>query len=142
MISSILILVCSVVLLAYWFRYSCLMLLRSSSEWPEGQPSDERFSIGMVLNRAQTEAELDPLERALNRDYQLLSYLLKHAAGLGLGSIENRMLILDYKCMRLWYRITRIVAPRQSRKALLEMASVPGAVARQADQPASSEEVA
>src|SRR5438270_11353052 len=120
MISSILILACSAVLLAYWFRYTCLMLLRSSAQSLEGQESDERFSIGMVLNKAQTEAELDPLERALARDYRVLSYLLKHAAGLELGSVENRMLILDYKCMRLWYRITRIVAPRQSRKALLE----------------------
>jgi uncharacterized protein with PhoU and TrkA domain len=70
----------------------------------------------------------------------MLSYLLKHAADLELGSIENRMLILDYKLMRICYRATRVIAPSISRKALTEMASVLGAVAQQAGQ--QSEEVA
>jgi hypothetical protein len=141
MVSSILILALSAVLLVYWFRYSCLLLMRNSAGEVENQERDERFSIGMVLERAQTEAELDPLERALARDYKMISYLFKHAADLQLGSIENRMLILDYKCMRLWYRLTRIAAPRQSRKALLEMASVLDTVARQAQQ-SSSQQIA
>jgi hypothetical protein len=58
--------------------------------------ADERFCIGMVLERVKTESNLNALERELDRDYQLLSYLLKHAADLELASIENRMLILDY----------------------------------------------
>ena len=102
--------------------------------------TDERFSIGFVLERVRTEKHLDTLERALDRDYHMLTYLLKHAADLELASIENRILILDYRLMRLWYRITRTIAPEQSRKALAEMASVLGAVARQAGQ--QSEEVA
>jgi len=100
----------------------------------------ERFSIDRVLATVRTEPRLENLEQSLNRDYHVLSYLLKHAADLELASIENRMLILDYQLMRICYRLTRIVAPNQSRKALEEMASVLGAVARQAGQP--SEEVA
>ena len=139
MIASILIIVCSAVLLVYWFRYSCLLLLRNAA--PAETPFlDERFSIGMVLDSAGTEKNLTDLERALDRDYQLLSYLLKHAADLELASIENRMLILDYKLMRVWFRVTRIVAPGQSRKALVEMATALSAVARQAGQ--QSEEAA
>jgi len=139
MIASILIIVCSAVLLVYWFRYSCLLLLRNAA--PAETPFlDERFSIGMVLDSAGTEKNLTDLERALDRDYQLLSYLLKHAADLELASIENRMLILDYKLMRVWFRVTRIVAPAQSRKALVEMATALSAVARQAGQ--QSEELA
>jgi hypothetical protein len=140
MIASALIIVCSAVLLVYWFRYSCLLLLRNASAQTEGVSSDERFHIGMVLDRAGTETDLTVLERALNRDYQLLSYLLKHAADLELASIENRMLILDYKVMRLCFRLTRIVAPPHSRKALVEMATALSAVARQAGQ--QSEEAA
>ena len=140
MIASALIIVCSVVLLVYWFRYSCLLLLRNAAAQTESPFADERFSIGMVLDRANADANLVALERALDRDYQLLSYLLKHAADLELASIENRMLILDYKLMRLYFRITRIVAPAQSRKALVEMATALSAVARQAGQ--QSEEVA
>jgi hypothetical protein len=131
MIVSILIIVFSAVLLVYWFRYSCLLLLRNSAVHPDAVP-DERFSIGKVLDRVRTEEQLDPLERALDRDYHMLSYLLKHAADLELASIENRMLILDYKLMRLCYKLTRVIAPSISRKALTEMAKVLSAVARQA----------
>jgi len=141
MIASILIIVFSAVLLVYWFRYSCLLLLRNATEQPDASPLvGERFSIDNVLATVRTEPHLENLEQCLNRDYDVLSYLLKHAADLELASIENRMLILDYQLMRIWYRLTRIVAPNQSRKALEEMASVLGAVARQAGQP--SEEVA
>jgi hypothetical protein len=132
MIASILIIVFSAVLLVYWFRYSCLLLLRNSAVHPDAVVSDERFSIGKVLDRVRTEAQLEPLERALDRDYHVLSYLLKHAADLELASIENRMLILDYKLMRLCYKLTRVIAPSISRKALTEMAKVLSAVARQA----------
>jgi len=142
MIASILILAFSAILLVYWFRYSCLLLLRNAADEACQDPQqDERFSIGMVISRARTDSELAPLERALDRDYQLLSYLLKHAADLELASIENRMLILDYRFMRIWYRLTRVIAPNQSRKALVEMASVLGAVARQAAQPSTEEVV-
>ena len=140
MIASILILTFSAVLLVYWFRYSCVLLLRNAAQRAEQPMTDERFSIGFVLERVRTEKHLDTLERALDRDYHMLTYLLKHAADLELASIENRILILDYRLMRLWYRITRTIAPEQSRKALAEMASVLGAVARQAGQ--QPEEVA
>jgi hypothetical protein len=121
-------------LLVYWFRYSCLLLLRNAAAQSEGVSADSRFHIGMVLERAATETDLTPLERALDRDYQLLSYLLKHAADLELASVENRILILDYKVMRLCFRLTRIVAPDHSRKALVEMATALSGVARQAGQ--------
>jgi hypothetical protein len=44
------------------------------------------------------------------------------------------MLILDYKLMRICYRVTRLFAPAQSRRALSEMASALAAVARQTSQ--------
>lgn len=134
MVASILIVLFSAVLLVYWFRYSCVLLLRNAAERAEVPLTDERFNIGYVLERVRTEKHLDKLEKALDRDYHMLTYLLKHAADLELASIENRLLILDYRLMRIWYRITRTIAPELSRKALTEMASVLGAVARQAGQ--------
>ena len=134
MIASILILTFSAVLLVYWFRYSCVLLLRNAAERAHQPLTDERFSIRLVLEKVHTEQHLDTLERALDRDYHMLTYLLKHAADLELASIENRILILDYRLMRLWYRFTRTIAPEQARKALAEMASVLGAVARQTGQ--------
>jgi hypothetical protein len=135
MIASILILTFSAGLLVYWFRYSCVLLLRTAKARMDlARPADERYSIGFVLNQVSTATHLEPLENALSRDYQVLTYLIQNAADLEMASIENRLLILDYKMMHLWYRVTRTIAPAQSRKALAEMASVLGVVASQMDE--------
>jgi hypothetical protein len=125
MIAGTFIIVISVVLFVYWLRYSCVLLLRNAEERAAGSaPADDRFNVGSVIERLKTESELDPLERALERDYHVVSYLISHAADLELASIENRLLILNYRLMRTWSRITRSYAPEQSRRALTEMASV------------------
>ena len=127
MIAGIFIIVVSAALFTYWFRYSCLLLLRNAAERAGAAPqADSRFSVGQVMVSLKSDAALDPLERALERDYCILSYLIQHATDLEMASVENRFLLLDYKLMRLWSRMTRNRAPRQSRKALEEMASVLG----------------
>src|SRR5208283_518537 len=125
MVASIFIIGISVVLFVYWLRYSCVMLLRSAQERAEMVTAeDQRFNVSAVLECLHAEADLEPLERALDRDYQVVAYLIGHAAGLELASIENKLLVFDYKLMRLWSRLTRTLAPQQSRKALSEMADV------------------
>ena len=125
MITSVFIIAISVILFVYWLRYSCVMLLRSAQERGEmSKCPDERFNVASVQERLKTDRDLDPLEQALERDYHVVTYLIEHAADLELASIENKLLVLDYKLMRIWSRVTRTVAPRQSRKALCEMASV------------------
>jgi hypothetical protein len=108
MIASVLIALVSLLLLVYWFRYTCILLLR---ERPAVEPPVK-------------EAEPDILRQSLERDYRMLTYLCRHGAGLGDQSIEERILILDFKVMRLWYRLTRSAAPEQARNALAEMAAV------------------
>jgi hypothetical protein len=125
MVSGVFIIAISVVLLVYWLRYSCVMLLRGAQERSAMfTVADERFSTFSVLERLKTEADLAPLERALECDYRVLTYIIEHATNLELASIENKLLVLDYQLMRLWSRHTRTLAPQQSRKALSEMASV------------------
>jgi len=110
MIVATLIIAVSAVLFAYWFRYSCLLLLRNAAERAGSAPGlDPRFSVGEVMASLKSEGALDPLERALE-----------------MASVENRLLLVDYRLMRIWSRATRSMAPRQSRKALEEMASVLG----------------
>jgi hypothetical protein len=108
MVASVLIIVVSSVLLGYWFRYTCILLLRSNHEqsaaYPDGEP--------------------DVLRQSLERDYRMLTYLCRHGAGLGDQSVEERILILDFKVMNLWYRLTRSAAPEQARNALAEMGAV------------------
>jgi hypothetical protein len=125
MVTSVFIVAISAVLLVYWLRYSCVMLLRGAQE-RSTMPSmaDERFSASSALERLETEADLASLERALERDYRVVTYIIEHATDLELASIENKLLVLDYQMMRLWSRLTRSLAPQVSRKALSEMASV------------------
>jgi hypothetical protein len=125
MVTSVFIVAISTVLLVYWLRYSCVMLLQDALERSAMRSAaDERFSATAVLTRLETEADLAPLEHALERDYRVVTYIIEHTTDLELASIENKLLVLDYRMMRLWSRLTRSLAPRQSRKALSEMASV------------------
>ena len=131
MFASILIVSFSLALFGYWFRYCCMLLLRNSQEQSGAMPApmDSRFGVAGVIERlrsTQEAEELDPLHRALDRDYRVFSYLVQHAAGLELGSLEDRLLILDYKLMQLWYRATRTAAPQQAHQALTQMASILG----------------
>jgi len=129
MIVTILILAISVGLLVYWFRFCCLGLLRNSAEEPLLVPGN-RFNFPGVRERLQTESDLDPLQQSLDRDYRIVSYLLRHAAGLGGQSLEHRLLLMDYKLMQAWYRLTRSAAPKQARKALSEMTAILGCLAQ------------
>jgi hypothetical protein len=126
MLPSILIIGISLALLVYWFRYSCLLLLRARAEMLASTAShpDPRFGFAAVYEPLREESGLDALEVSLNRDYRVLIYLLDHAAGHSLNTIEDRMLVLDYRIMRWWFRLTRVAAPGQARHALSEMAMV------------------
>jgi hypothetical protein len=102
MVVSILIAAFSIVLVIYWFRYSCILMLRNSSlETEAGGTVDYQFSCGQVKELLRGETHLDGLERALERDYRLVTYLIDHAAGLDLNSLEDRLLMLDCRVMRL-----------------------------------------
>ena len=124
MLASILIIVCSLVLLIYWFRYSCLLLIRSHQVALEPPPAASRFGLYEVQSGLKLGQALDPLHEALRRDYQLLMYLVQHASGLELESFEDRLLVLDYRIMRRWYSLVRALFPAQARGTLSEMASI------------------
>jgi hypothetical protein len=138
MIASFLIIGFSIILLVYWFRYSCILLLRVHAERTTSASAvpDIKFCFADVQARLKTAPSLDPLHLALQRDYEILIYLLQHAGNLNLESFEDRLLVLDYKVMQWWYRLTRIAAPQQARRALYEMASVLNALARKMSEQA------
>jgi len=126
MLASILIIVFSSAFLLYWFRYTCILLVRNGVEEvrsfsPAAQGS---FNFGDIQNRLRSEEQLDPLHSALRRDYQVLTYLVRHASGLQIENFEERLLVWDYKLMQAWYSVTKTAAPQQARAALGEMASV------------------
>jgi hypothetical protein len=119
-IEPILIIGFSLLLLAYWFRYTVLLLL-SEEAVERSEAIDSQLSLPETretLRNPQAELALDRLHRALEKDYRILSYLLDHAAGLRLRPVERTLLMLDYQMLRIWYRL------KPNRRALEEMAGI------------------
>jgi hypothetical protein len=71
-------------------------------------------------------APLENIHRSLDRDYRLLTYLLRHGSSDGSPgrSLENRILMIDFRLMSIWYGLTRRISSQRARHALLEMASI------------------
>jgi hypothetical protein len=138
MLAGILIIASSLALFVYWFRYSCILILRNRCEAAEASTAvvDGRFSFADVRERLKSGFALDPLQACLERDFRVITYLIEHAAGLELESIEDRLLIFDYRVMQCVYRLSRTVAPLRARKALSEMASVLGVLAHRISEQA------
>jgi len=131
MIASLLIIGVSLVLFVYWLRYSCLLLLR-------GDTLTERAGVVARANRLAfpevrkalgnepAGAALETLYSSLDRDYRILLYLLEHSTGLDLPAIEQKLLVIDYRLMQLFYRLVRGSSSARARQALLEMSDVLG----------------
>ena len=119
------------VLSAYWFRYSFRSILRTGTS----RERVEQVASANQLNFLQVEARLDTswsgadmkiLNESLRRDYTVLTCLLRYTAAPGSAfSIEQRMLMADFKLMRWWGGFTRhlfLTAP--ARRSLSERARI------------------
>ncbi|MGH9559606.1 MAG: hypothetical protein ACRD30_10225 [Bryobacteraceae bacterium] len=119
----------SVLLFAYWFRYTCLLILsaKTARDYAGAVAIANQLGFREVQARLQQPvfAELQVLKESLDRDYQVLTYLLQHAANpANASTIENRMLKIDYRMMRVWYSVSGRFSPTAARRALNEMANV------------------
>jgi hypothetical protein len=131
MFASILILSISVVLLLYWFRYTCLLLLQKDEELARVARVAEANGLSFLAAHAQLTQPVQSgtlgwtaTERALDRDYRILAFLLSHAPDLGGSPVEQWILALDFRLMQVWYRLTKTFSPESSRIALQEMTAV------------------
>lgn len=129
MLASALISVVSLVLLVYWFRYTCLLLLQNHEDraFASSVASANRLSFTDVREQLHSGAAALPLEElhaSLDRDYRVLRYLLEHSAGLDIPSIERQLLILDYHLMQMKYRLVRKSSAEQARKTLCEVSGI------------------
>lgn len=122
MLTGLLIIAISLILLVYWLRVTCLLLLRREVATPI--PTRIEHDLMYPLVRVEDNNSLDPLLQALERDYQVLTYLINHAAAIDLNPLEHRLLSADFQLMRWWYSLTRSQSPAQARRALDEMSSV------------------
>jgi hypothetical protein len=118
----------SLLLLAYWFRYMCLLILsaRTTRDYACEVAMANQLSFFAVQSQLGVSMELDRLQASLDRDYAVLTYLLKNAARSASqeSSIEARMLRMNYRLVGMWAQVSRPFSLAASRRAVEEMSMV------------------
>jgi hypothetical protein len=138
MAAAFLILTISVLLLVYWFRYACSLVLgtKRESDRIAHVAAVNGLTFLMVQTQLKTgETGLDILSRSLDRDYRVLMYLLRNARGRALNSMEPRLVLWDYQVLQIWYRCVRRFSAAQARKALEERSRILYYLAHQMGRP-------
>jgi len=132
LVATLVIVVSSVLLFGYWFRYTCLLILsaKTARDFAGDVAQANQLSFREVqadLNSTRTSNEsLDRLLQSLDRDYSVINYLLAHTAGEASSenALEKRMLQIHYRLMRTWYSLSRQLSHQAACRALSEMALV------------------
>ena len=117
----------SVFLFAYWFRYTCLLILsaKTTRDYASDVARANQLSFidVQVQLRERAAKELGDLQKALDRDYALVTHLLKQGS-VRESVLEERMLAINYRLMRAWYKVNRRFSPVVARRTLCDMALV------------------
>jgi hypothetical protein len=131
MIASAIITAFSMASLLAWFRYSCGLVLSAKPAHdytPQVAAANELgvLKVQQDLPHANERRVLDTLRQKLDRDYHLLNYLLDHSPSLQTGSegLEQRMMMLDFELMKVYYALVSLLSRSQARRALQEMTQV------------------
>jgi hypothetical protein len=129
LIATLSITVGSMVLFAYWFRYTCLLIL--SAKTARDYTSDVAYSNKLGFQQVQAQLaqgtpDLDRLRTALDRDYQVVRQLLRYMpkAEEGPSPLETQMLAINYRLMGSWYQVIRHFSGTAAAQALEEMSMV------------------
>jgi hypothetical protein len=125
-ITTGIIIAASVLLFAYWFRYTCLLIL--SAKTARDYAADLVQASGLHVVEVQSELranrtiDLAELHAALERDYSFIQSLSRGAEEQSI--LESRMLRIHYSISHVWYSISRYVSATAARNALEEMSTV------------------
>lgn len=133
----------SVLLFGYWYRYTCLLILsaKTTRDYTANVAAANQLGFVDVQERLRSGAyaDLDRLMKSLDRDYALLSFLFRNAAGAqNEHRLEDRMLQIDYQLMSLCYKVSKRFSATYARKALEEMSLVVGHFANAVGERASA----
>jgi hypothetical protein len=129
-VATVIITTSSAALFAYWFRYTCKLILSAKTTRDYAASVAMANQLGFLqvqtVLRDFASADLDALKDTLDRDYHVLAYLLKHAANPAGAddAIEKRMLSINYKLMGMWFAAARRFSPAAAQQALQEMSTV------------------
>jgi hypothetical protein len=130
LIATIVITVSSILLFAYWFRYSCLLIVtaKTAHDYASEVAMANQLSFPGVQSCLQggADADLDRLRDSLDRDYAMIAYLLKNVAHSSEpeAALERYMLAINYRIMGVCYSISRRFSADVARRALEDMSLV------------------
>jgi hypothetical protein len=127
---SLILIAFSLALFAYWFRYTCLLILRTQTA--EDYASLVSRANGLSFDQVKSQLEnrsvgdrsvgdLDILYKSLERDYRILSGLLDQV-GADENLLESKLLRANFKFVQGWYRVSRSLGLGSASNALEEMA--------------------
>ncbi|MGA3185899.1 MAG: hypothetical protein ABSF22_02215 [Bryobacteraceae bacterium] len=130
LIATVGITISSAMLFAYWFRYTCLLIL--SAKTARDYAADFAYSNNLAFHQVQTQLQqaaspdLDRLRAALDNDYKVVRNLLKYMpqTGEGQSALETQMLAINYRLMGALYQVSRHVSGSTAARALNEMSMV------------------
>jgi hypothetical protein len=128
--SELLILALTFVLCVYWFRYNCRAILKTAaaSDRVRQVAAANQLRFPEVLDEVEgrAEGEMERLNGTLIHDYLVLTCLLRYTSGPRASgyTFEQRILMLDFRFLQSWYRLTRGIMPGTARRALGERARI------------------
>ena len=117
----------SALLFAYWFRYTCVLILSAKTVRNYAAEVATAHQLGFEKVQSQLAdsdiENLTRLEQALARDYAVVRSLLDRVENQQ-SCLETRVLRVHYRIMRAWFGISNRLSPRIAREALSEMCQV------------------
>lgn len=122
----------SLALFAYWFRYSCLLILRTQTAEDFSAEVCRANGLSFDLVKGQIEKgggdNLSELYAALERDYKIVNHLLDQVAinSNNENALETKLLRANFRVTQCWFRVSNSLGLRSSVNALEEMAETIG----------------
>jgi hypothetical protein len=129
LVATVIITVSSVLLFGYWFRYTCLLILSAKTTRDFAGQVATANQLGFLqvqLQLRDNPADLGRLCDSLDQDYAILTRLLQQTSASSVegSSIEKRMLEINYRLTRAWYRTSSQFSAAAAQRALEEMSMV------------------
>ena len=117
----------SVMLFGYWFRFTCLLILSTKTTRYHARAVAVANRLEFLEIQSQLHhprADLERLRHSLDRDYVVLTSLLKDSCSPKEGNTEIRMLKIHYCLVSLGYGLSRRFSMAAAPRALQEMSAV------------------
>jgi len=141
---SLLLIGLSLVLFAYWFRYSCILILRTQTAEDFSREVCRANGLSFDLVKGQLEVDSNPdlaaLYQSLERDYRIVNQLLDQVS---LNSqdenlLERKLLRANFCVTQVWFQVSHKMGLKASVSALEEMADTIGHFANSFGQQSAS----